>query len=397
VTAARPAARRTTHSRTVRRLERATGKLASAALARMDDDYQWYREMSADTRSWIGLVTQAGLAAFATWCRDPVPEKAPALTANVFATAPQQMARSVTLQQTVELVRATIQVVEERTEELAAPGEGAWLRETVLIYSRELAFAAAAVYARAAEERGAWDARLEALVVDAVLRGEADEAVRSRAAALGWQHGGPVTVVVGTAPLPDPEPIAESVHKAARAAEFDVLVGVQGDRLVIVLGGIDDPVAAARAVVGEFGAGPVVVGPAVPDLLAATQSATAALAGLRAAPAWQDAPRPVSSDDLLPERALSGEGDARQRLLDDVYVPLVNAGPVLLDTLAVFLEQAASLEATARLLFVHPNTVRYRLRRVADATGCTATESRGGFTLRIALALGRLATAASDL
>ena len=46
----------------------------------------------------------------------------------------------------------------------------------MLRYSREIAFAAAEVYARAAEARGAWDARLEALVVDALLRGEADDA-----------------------------------------------------------------------------------------------------------------------------------------------------------------------------------------------------------------------------
>ena len=60
-------------------------------------------------------------------------------------------------------------------------------------YAREVAFATAEVYARAAEARGAWDARLEALVVDSVLRAEADEAVASRASALGWAHRGGVT------------------------------------------------------------------------------------------------------------------------------------------------------------------------------------------------------------
>ena len=42
------------------------------------------------------------------------------------------------------------------------------------------------------------------------------------------------------------------------------------------------------------------------------------------------------------------------------------------------------------MLFVHPNTVRYRLRRVADVTGVVPTEPRGAFALRLALALGRL-------
>ena len=48
------------------------------------------------------------------------------------------------------------------------------------------------------------------------------------------------------------------------------------------------------------------------------------------------------------------------------------------------------MEGAARMLFVHPNTVRYRLRRVSEVTGFVATEARGAFALRIALTLGRL-------
>ena len=50
---------------------------------------------------------------------------------------------------------------------------GRVLRDAVLRYSREIAFAAARVYAGVAEIRGAWDARLEALVVDVLVRGRA--------------------------------------------------------------------------------------------------------------------------------------------------------------------------------------------------------------------------------
>ncbi len=77
-----------------------------------------------------------------------------------------------------------------------------------------------------------------------------------------------------------------------------------------MLGGTDDPMAAAEKLAGLFGPGPLVVGPAVRDLRAAHPSARAALAGLRVAPAWPDAPRPVGSDELLPERALDGDADA---------------------------------------------------------------------------------------
>ena len=70
-----------------------------------------------------------------------------------------------------------------------------------------MAFAAAEIYARAAELRGAWDARLEASVVDAVLRGETDETVLSRASTLGWTStAAVVVVVVGPAPTDVAEP-----------------------------------------------------------------------------------------------------------------------------------------------------------------------------------------------
>ncbi len=59
--------------------------------------------------------------------------------------------------------------------------------------------------------------------------------------------------------------------------------------------------------------------------------------------------------------------------------------------MTTYLEQGNSLEATARLLFVHPNTVRYRLRRAADLTGFNPADGRGGFALWLAIAYGRLA------
>jgi DNA-binding PucR family transcriptional regulator len=129
----------------------------------------------------------------------------------------------------------------------------------------------------------------------------------------------------------------------------------------------------------------------VPDLQSATRSAEAALAGLRAAPAWPDAPRPVAADDLLPERAIDGDPVARDQLVRDVYELLLDGGPALLDTVTGYLEQGSSLEATARMLFVHPNTVRYRLRRVAELTGYTPAEGRGAFALWVSIVLGRLA------
>jgi DNA-binding PucR family transcriptional regulator len=374
---------------TVRRLEKATGGLATAAAARMESELPWYAAMSAEDRSWVNLVAQAGIAAFVQWFKDPGATRP--ITADVFGTAPRELVRAVSLQQTVDLVRATIAVVEERVGDLAAgPEDAAFLRESMLLYSREIAFAAAEIYAQAAEARGAWDARLESLVLDALLRDEVDDAVVSRGAALGWDQVSGITVVTGNAPAGDPEQLAEMVKRSARHHRLDAITGVQAARLVVVLGNADDAARAARAVVPHFAAGPVVAGPLVPHLVDAPRSARASIAGLRSAAAWPDAPRPVLADDLLPERALDGDADAIGRLVDDVYLRLVAEDLTLVDTLTAYLERTGSLEGAARELYVHPNTVRYRLRRVADITGLTATQPRDAWSLRLALSLGRL-------
>jgi DNA-binding PucR family transcriptional regulator len=390
------------HPETVRRMERATGALGTAAIAAMDERLPWYRKMSAENRSWLGLVAQAGIAAFLDWIRHPERNR-PAVT-EVFGTAPRELARAVSLQHAVEMVRVIIDAVEAQVDELAVPGGEAELREAVLTYAREIAFSAAQVYARTAEARGAWDARLEALVVDSLVRGETEDSMHSWASALNWSSS-PVVVVVGTIGEEEgspsrgeagsgdigPEPLIEDLRAQARRARLDLLAGVQGNRLILVVGGTDDPIAAAERFAGRFGPGPVIAGPLVRDLRAASVSARAALAALHAAPAWPDAPRPTGADELLPERALDGDDDARAALISDVYEPLLAGGPALLDTLTTYLEQGSSLEATARLLFVHPNTVRYRLRRVAELTDYTPSVGRDGFTLWVAIALGRLA------
>jgi DNA-binding PucR family transcriptional regulator len=65
----------------------------------------------------------------------------------------------------------------------------------------------------------------------------------------------------------------------------------------------------------------------------------------------------------------------------------------LLATAQTYLELGRSLEATSRAMFIHPNTVRYRLGRISELTGYDLTTPRDAWTAGIALALGRLAEA----
>lgn len=370
---------------------RNVGAVATLAAQGMEREHQWYRELSAQDRSWVGLVAQAGIHGFLAWYRQG--EDSQPVTADIFGTAPRELAHTITLRQTLDLVRTTIDVVEEHVDLLARPGEEARVRNSLLRYSREVAFAAAQIYAAAAESRGAWDARLESLVVHAVIRGEADDTLQSRAAELGWEQVPDVAVIVGVMPQRSSAEVAEGIRSASAREGVEVLIAVQGNRLIAVLGRLTDPLVTAARLASHFGTGPVVVGPLVPHLFAAGRSARAALSGLDTAPAWPEAPRPVAADDLLAERALNGEGPARRLLVDRVYRPLAQHGG-LLETATAYLESGARLEATGRSLFVHPNTVRYRLQRIADVVDLDLTRPRDAWVARIALAYGRISSGA---
>jgi DNA-binding PucR family transcriptional regulator len=109
------------------------------------------------------------------------------------------------------------------------------------------------------------------------------------------------------------------------------------------------------------------------------------------AKSWRHAPRPVAADDLLPERALAGDNLAKTTLIERVYRPLKDYSGELVTTLWCYLDNGRSLEATARELFVHPNTVRYRLKRVSEVIGWDATGARESLILQAALILGAIA------
>ncbi|KQO06507.1 PucR family transcriptional regulator [Agreia sp. Leaf244] len=385
-----------------------SGELATTTIKRLDATLPWYGDMPPGRRSAVGLVAQAGIKSFIQWYEDP--STTTWIASDVFGSAPRELLRSVTLQQTLQLIRVVVEVVEDRVK-----GADASLREAILLYSREIAFASADVYARAAEARGLWDARLEALVVDSILSGEYDDELPSRIAALGWHGHGEVSVLVGTTPrVLD----VDQLRRTARHLQADVLIGVQGNRLVLVIGrsipapGSASPPSAAgtaehdageqateptlsfmdiaRALEPGFGPGHLVLGHEVPSLVDASRSAKAALAGFAVARAWRNAPRPALADDLLPERALAGDPLARSTLVNRVYRPLQDQSPELMATLWCYLDNGRSLEATARELYVHPNTVRYRLKRVSQVIGWDATGAREALILQSALILGTM-------
>ncbi|MBC3191913.1 helix-turn-helix domain-containing protein [Pseudonocardia sp. C8] len=120
------------------------------------------------------------------------------------------------------------------------------------------------------------------------------------------------------------------------------------------------------------------------DTPRALHLAKAALAGIEPGHA---AVRTFSSSPLA--ALVAHDPDEGQRLADEVFGAVLalprDDRTALLDTLCAILDNDGSCDRAAQILHCHPNTVRYRLRRIRELTGRTLTDP---------IALAELATAA---
>ena len=379
----------------LRKLKQFSGRFATEAVAAMQERLPFFAELEASQRASVHLVVQAAVVNFVEWMSNP--HSNVAYTVEAFQVVPQELTRRIALRQTVDMVRVTMEFFEEVVPMLARSEEQAMALTTgILRYSRDLAFTAASAYADAAEARGAWDSRMEATLVDAVVRGDTGPELQSRAAALNWDTTAPSTVVVGLPRLGRLDMAADDIREIANSHSRAALSDVHGTWLIAIVSGQLSPTERFLGdLMGVFDEGPVVIGPTAPTFAAAHGSATEAIAGMNAVGGWSSAPRPVLARELLPERALLGDATAIAALDVEVMRPLADAGPALTETLDAYLDAGGAIEACARKLFVHPNTVRYRLKRITEFTSRDPTTPRDAYVLRVASTVGRLSHQAS--
>ncbi|WP_084351634.1 PucR family transcriptional regulator [Millisia brevis] len=374
----------------LRRVKQFSSRLSREAIETIRERLPFFDNLDAAQKASVHLLVQAAVDNFLEWLTDPDGDIT--FTSNAI---PKDLARSLTLRQTVDMVRVATECFEKWLPALARTDQQlVALTEAVLRYGREIGFATASVYADAAEARGAWDTRLEAMVVDAVVRGDTSSDIVSRAATLNWDVSSSATVLVGSPPPEQGVSVVGTMHDVAARHGRAALAVVQGSRLVVLVSGplFGSPGASAflHELMTIFSSDPVVIGPTTRSLATAHSSAAEALAGMVAVHGWRGAPRPVYAGELLPERALLGDPAAVTALLEQIVSPLAKAGSSLSDTLDAYLDSGGAVETCARQLFVHPNTVRYRLRRVTEVTGRDPTDSRDAYVLRVAATVGRL-------
>ncbi|NBX71027.1 MAG: PucR family transcriptional regulator, partial [Actinobacteria bacterium] len=329
-----------------RRVHRMTGSLTSSAMARMEESVPWFQALSANERASVGTIVEAGVNSFVDWFGSERIE--PTDVGKLFANAPRGVVRALSLQQTVELVRTIMAVVEESVADVAGDNRirQAYLRESLLRYSREIAFAAAEVFATAAESRGAWDARLQDLMLDAIISDEQDHTIESRALAAGWRIDQPVTTLVGPVPqsrIPV-ETHIEQIRRTARNQDLDVLVGIQSNQMIIVLGASDISSftsAKTKTFLAHFGSGTVISGPTVENVKVAHQSLSPALSAFQAAALVTTTERLMNHDELLSARVLNGDRDALRPLIEQLQTQIRDD---VRATLATYLEESPSIE-----------------------------------------------------
>jgi DNA-binding PucR family transcriptional regulator len=169
--------------------------------------------------------------------------------------------------------------------------------------------------------------------------------------------------------------LADVLALSASAFRRDAQVAAQGSRIYVLL-----PQTRARSVAswvrGTIGALRTEIGV---ELRAAVAAPVAALAEVAAARAEVD--RVLDSAERHPVSIgqVTSLAEARTTVLLDEIVNLVGADqrlvdprirdlrarePVLADTLRAYLDSFGDIAAAAQWLQVHPNTVRYRVRRI---------------------------------
>lgn len=277
-------------------------------------------------------------------------------------------------------------------------GTVAAFAELVFSYIDELSAASAAGHAEELTIAGRLRERLLEQVADALVGGRPPATVIALADRAGWPVPTTITAVLV------PEGSADRAR--SRLPAGTVQASGPGQRTVDDLPAVD-----TLLVPGPAGVRPVirrglrdgaVVGPSVPwDAVPQSVERGLRLLRLHAEGRLADAPGSdaaatepgwglLDTDDHLPALVLGADESAHRDLRRQVLAPLAGRRPSsadkLVETLRAWALHQGRREAMAASLFVHPQTVRYRMGQLREAYGDLLEDP--DWVLRATLALG---------
>ncbi|MFI1073584.1 PucR family transcriptional regulator [Streptomyces puniciscabiei] len=257
-----------------------------------------------------------------------------------------------------------------------------------------LAAAASDAYRETASELLLQRDRERSVLVEALFTGVLTDRTTlwEAADALGLPTEGPFVVVAAAVPAPGREALpgieprlqAERIRSAWRLLP-DLHIGVTAVR------GPDGEDAVLR-VLGGFTPARVGISPAYDALRDTPRALRYARLALARLPAG--APGLVRFDDSPLALLVAANVDDATRIADTVFARVLELPPEerhrLLDTLEQWYDSGGSAADTARRLYCHRNTVRYRLRRLEELTGRSLQDPRAVAEISVALHALRL-------
>jgi hypothetical protein len=220
-----------------------------------------------------------------------------------------------------------------------------------------------------------------------LLRGDSSEGTVARAAAaIGWPL--PETLVVAIVPFP-------RVDGLRAALGPDALVTERGTDVVVVMPFVN-PKRRRRDLERALRARQAVIGPARPWQQAGESLHLAVSAGVHGLRPPPDAPEadqgPVWVEEHLAELVVQAEPLAIADLAARRLAPLEDLRPAvrerLAETLLAWLRHQGQRAPIAADLFVHPQTVGYRVAQLKEVFGDTLDDPEARFELELVLRAG---------
>ena len=254
--------------------------------------------------------------------------------------------------------------------------------EMVFAYIDELSAASASGHADELATAGRVRQRYLDLLGHQLLDGEDPDTVRATAATANW---------------PAPQTLTAVLVPAAQLSRIATLLSPTALQVSEDLPGLDPVDTWAAVLVADAD------GPRRSALLAALAGRTAVVGPVRpwmsVGASYRRAVRArqligagdvVDTDDRLVELVLGADADALADLRGRALAPLADlgpSGPRLVETLRSWLLHQGRREAVAAELFVHPQTVRYRMNQIRQAYGDRLNDPRVILELTVAVGI----------
>ena len=259
--------------------------------------------------------------------------------------------------------------------------------------SDELAAQVTDAYRGALADRARRDGQTRSVLVGTLLDGDgASEQLWETADALDLRSGTEFVIVSAHCPTPGVEalPDIERALRKQNVASAWRLVNDQQDGLVALRFGFDR--AQLRSLLEGMATARVgISGPFQRLEEAAEAKRSARVASIAMAP---DAAAVVAYDDDPLAILLASVPDQSAQLARSLLGPVLDLpaddSTVLLDTARGWLAERGSTSTAARILHIHRNTVRYRLRRLEEIAGLDLADPADTARLQVALEAVRI-------